>query len=304
MVTFKERFAVPADKWSDGDGYTVPIGFTNPNWESAIIYNTEIIGFRTKLGPFGSGSPNAFELAANDPTVHVAQELWDYALTAFVASFNAANPDKALDRVKALDYSGTDGMYIFPKTYEPYYADSGKSLEFYKDLNVSWGNYQNYFSPMSVFSDPSAFDDCSHPTVASDGVMDDYITFTGDVDAIVTVNGQRKWTCYQEKWWMSPACRDAPMTCAPMITNSFWSYNPSRQKAAVYNIAMSIANTIAYSDYTSMPKQHRTFSYWWSPDITFKADGAVKVIFLPYREDEYAIGKLGSSSSFMIHTTP
>ena len=113
------------------------------------------------------------------------------------AGFNAANPDKALDRVKALDYSGTDGMYIFPKTYEPYYADSGKSLEFYKDLNVSWGNYQNYFSPMSVFSDPSAFDDCSHPTVASDGVMDDYITFTGDVDAIVTVNGQRKWTCYQ-----------------------------------------------------------------------------------------------------------
>lgn len=91
---------------------------------------------------------------------------------------------------------------------------------------------------------------------------------------------------------MSPACRDAPMTCAPMITNSFWSYNPSRQKAAVYNIAMSIANTIAYSDYTSMPKDHRTFSYWWSPDITFKADGAVKVIFLPYREDEYAIGKL------------
>ena len=155
-------------------------------------------------------------------------------------------------------------MYIFPKTYEPYYTDSGKSLEFYKDLNVSWGNYQNYFSQMSVFTDPSAFDDCSHPTVASDGVMDDYIRFTGDEDAIVTVNGQRKWICYQaaempagdgtvpklcegggslrpagdefcshilskphactleEKWWMSPACRDAPMTCAPMITNSFW----------------------------------------------------------------------------------
>ena len=178
------------------------------------------------------------------------------------AGFNAANPDKALDRVKALDYSGTDGMYIFPKSYEPYYTASGKSLEFYKDLNVSWGNYQNYFSPMSVFTDPSAFEDCSHPNVASDGVMDDYITFTGDVDAIVTVNGQRKWICYQaarlqaghgtvkalrrggletgmgmhavpilrkphactleEKWWMSPACRDAPMTCAPMITNSFW----------------------------------------------------------------------------------
>ncbi|CAE7949649.1 unnamed protein product [Symbiodinium sp. KB8] len=281
------------------DGYTLPIGFTNPNWESAIIYNTvasilieEIIGFRTKLGPFSSSSPGTFDILANDPTVHVAQELWDYALTAYAASFNAANPDKALDRVKALDYSGTDGMYIFPKSYEPYYTASGKSLEFYKDLNVSWGNYQNYFSPMSVFTDPSAFEDCSHPNVASDGVMDDYITFTGDVDAIVTVNGQRKWICYQEKWWMSPACRDAPMTCAPMITNSFWSYNPSRQKAAVYNIAMSIANTIAYSDYTSMPKDHRTFSYWWSPDITFKADGAVKVIFLPYREDEYAIGKL------------
>ena len=99
--------------------------------------------------------------------------------------------------MKALDYSGTDGMYIFPKTYEPYYTDSGKSLEFYKDLNVSWGNYQNYFSQMSVFTDPSAFDDCSHPTVASDGVMDDYIRFTGDEDAIVTVNGQRKWICYQ-----------------------------------------------------------------------------------------------------------
>ena len=47
----------------------------------------------------------------------------DVFSTSAFAGYNQANPDKALEFVKTLDYAGTDGMYIFPKTYEPYYQD-------------------------------------------------------------------------------------------------------------------------------------------------------------------------------------
>ncbi|CAE7651909.1 unnamed protein product, partial [Symbiodinium pilosum] len=203
----------------------------------------EILGYNTIFGPFASSSTSVYEICATNPAVHVASELWDYALGEWALGYNQANPDKALEFVKTLDYAGTDGMYIFPKTYEPYYQDTGKSIEFYKGMNASWGDWKPYFSSISDFN-PDTFTDCNTGAIATETTINNYLSVTQDNAAIVNVNGLRKWICHdQDKWWLAPACRNSPLSCVPMITNSFWSYNPSRQKATVYNIAMAIANT-------------------------------------------------------------
>ena len=199
-----------------------------------------------------------------------------------------------MDRFKTMQYVGTDGMYVFPAMYAQYYAGTGRSIEYYKDLNASWGDYSSFFSRMEDIS-VSDLADCNSARLL--GQIPNYLAVTGDTDAVHMVDGVQKWKCYnQDRWWLAPTCRSTPNTCAPYTTYSQWAYEPLRQKAGAFDIPLAMGDLATWGAYVSTPKTYNVFTYWWYPDATFKADGAIKTIFPPYRADEVRRGFFGLNS--------
>ena len=249
------------------NGKSMPIGFTSPDWESAMIFSRiaeiitqEVLGFNTQMGPHGNGSPTSYILAAQTETIHFLNEIWS-SFSAGIYAFETANPHLALPKLKEMDYVGRDGMHIFPKSFEPYYESNGKSLEFYEYFNASAMTLSG-----SEFSSITAFD--LNSLSACDGgesgsvEQDYYLAATGDAGAFQTVNGVRTWICHQGKWWLSPACRGNPSSCVPLLTHLFWNWAEMRQKAAYFNMPVAMASTPSATLYQQWPKDHKMLASW------------------------------------------
>ena len=243
------------------NGESLPIGFSSPDWDSAKIYSRiaeiitqEILGFNTQMGPHGDESQSAYKLVAEGNSIHFLSEIWS-SFTAEIIAFEAANPSLALPLLKTLDYKGRDGMHIFPKSSEPYYDSNGRSLEFYQYFNASVLTLTTEFSPISAF-DINSLSACdgseSGPTEQSY-----YLSATGDAGAFTVLNGVRTWNCHQGKWWLSPACRNDPSTCVPLLTHLFWGWSEMRQKAAYFNMPIAMGSTPSAELYVEWPKNHK-----------------------------------------------
>lgn len=276
------------------NGESLPIGFSSPDWDSAKIYSRiaeiitqEILGFNTQMGPHGDESQSAYKLVAEGNSIHFLSEIWS-SFTAEIIAFEAANPSLALPLLKTLDYKGRDGMHIFPKSSEPYYDSNGRSLEFYQYFNASVLTLTTEFSPISAF-DINSLSACdgseSGPTEQSY-----YLSATGDAGAFTVLNGVRTWNCHQGKWWLSPACRNDPSTCVPLLTHLFWGWSEMRQKAAYFNMPIAMGSTPSAELYVEWPKNHKMLAYWWTPDDKFKAEGALQMFFPDHNPGEWDVG--------------
>ena len=230
---------------------------TGPDWDSARLYSKiaeiitkEILGFNTQMGPHGDESGTSYMLAAQGSSIHFLSEIWS-SFSEDIVVFDANNPDKALPSLKNLDYSGRDGMFIFPKSFQPYYDTYGKSLEFYQYFNVSVLRRNSDFSKIADF-DLTMLSACDSGGGA-EIEKTYYLQTTGDNDAIV--NGA--WVCHQQKWWLSPGCRSDPTTCVPLLTHLFWGWSEMRQKAAYFNMPVAMASTTSNEIYKQWPKDNK-----------------------------------------------
>ncbi len=240
------------------NGQSMPIGFSGPEWDSAKLYSKiaeiitkEILGFKTTVGPHGDESPTSYKLAAEGSSIHFLSEIWS-SFSADIVQFEQQNPELALPLLKNLDYSGSDGMNIFPKSYQPYYETYGKSLEFYQYFNASVLRLTNEFASITTF-DLNSLSACDAAEASNEIEKTYYLDATGDSGAFV--NGA--WQCHQGKWWLAPACRSTPNTCVPLLTHKYWGWNEMRQKAAAFYMPIAMANTPSNDIYVQWPKDHK-----------------------------------------------
>lgn len=222
-------------------------------------------------------------LAAQGSSIHFLSEIWS-SFSEDIVVFDANNPDKALPSLKNLDYSGRDGMFIFPKSFQPYYDTYGKSLEFYQYFNVSVLRRNSDFSKIADF-DLTMLSACDSGGGA-EIEKTYYLQTTGDNDAIV--NGA--WVCHQQKWWLSPGCRSDPTTCVPLLTHLFWGWSEMRQKAAYFNMPVAMASTTSNEIYKQWPKDNKMLAYWWMPDDRFTSDGAIQMFFPDHNPGLWEVG--------------
>jgi len=273
------------------NGQSMPIGFSGPEWDSAKLYSKiaeiitkEILGFKTMVGPHGDGSPTSYKLAAEGNSIHFLSEIWS-SFSQEIVQFEQQNPELALPLLKNLDYSGADGMNIFPKSYQPYYETYGKSLEFYQYFNASVLRLTNEFASITTF-DLNSLSACDAAEAGAEIEKTYYLDATGDSGAFV--NGA--WQCHQGKWWLAPACRSTPNTCVPLLTHKYWGWNEMRQKAAAYYMPIAMASTPSADLYLQWPKDHKMLAYWWMPDDRFTAEGASMMFFPQHNPGLWATG--------------
>lgn len=240
------------------NGQSMPIGLSGPEWDSAKLYSKiaeiitkEILGFKTTVGPHGDGSPTSYKLAAEGNSIHFLSEIWS-SFSQEIVQFEQQNPELALPLLKNLDYSGADGMNIFPKSYQPYYETYGKSLEFYQYFNASVLRLTNEFASITTF-DLNSLSACDAAEAGAEIEKTYYLDATGDSGAFV--NGA--WQCHQGKWWLAPACRSTPNTCVPLLTHKYWGWNEMRQKAAAYYMPIAMASTPSADIYLQWPKDRK-----------------------------------------------
>lgn len=249
------------------NGRAMPIGFAGPNWDSAKLYShigaiitREVLGFNSVVGPHGDGSYSSYMLAVDGDEIHFLSEIWS-KFSASIIAFEEANPERALPRLKTLDYSGRDGMNIFPHSYMPYYEAYGKSLEYYQYFNASVVSLTTEFSKLADF-DLSQLSACDDPTSGAAAEMDYYLATTGDSAAFQVVNGVRSWICHQEKWWLAPSCRADSTSCVPLLTHQFWAWSEMQQKASYFNMPVGMASTPSHDIYVQWPKQNKMLAPW------------------------------------------
>ena len=70
----------------------------------------------------------------------------------------------------------------------------------------------------------------------------DYLAATGDTEGVyTTTEGEVRFKCWQEKWWVSPACRNAPQNCSTLTTGwPGWGMGHLVQAVAFHNMPIAL----------------------------------------------------------------
>ena len=104
-------------------------------------------------------------------------------------------------------------------------------------------------------------------------------------------NGQPQLKCYQDKWWLAPACRSNPNRCIAVVTGgNGWGLNYIAQQAYFHNMPLALATAASYNDYLVLNKDQGSALYWWLPDPSFALDDPAAVEFPPENPSEYRQG--------------
>eukprot|EP00435_Cladocopium_sp_Y103_P056023 s328_g18.t1 len=88
--------------------------------------------------------------------------------------------------------------------------------------------------------------------------------------------------CFQDYFWLSPACRNEPTKCIIFLTaGAGYNFEHHMQRATAYDTPMAIAVAKAYADFQQMPTELNMQFYWWTPDDTFVAMTPREIIYPP-----------------------
>ncbi|CAJ1362422.1 unnamed protein product [Effrenium voratum] len=193
--------------------------------------------------------------------------------------------DKAPRNIGPCGYAGYEGMFVMGGALNAGLTGIGLGLDFYRNWNADWFNPTTYTKKVSDV-------DINRLVSCADGVMTSYpdsarhyLAATGDSAGVKqTVNGEVVLNCYQDKWFVSPACRNDPQNCATLLTSrDGWGMSSMIQQAFFHNMPIAFAGT---SEYTVLNRELQSTTYWWTPDTTFVSDNASRIIFPDYSPSE------------------
>ncbi|CAE7557262.1 unnamed protein product [Symbiodinium natans] len=93
--------------------------------------------------------------------------------------------------------------------------------------------------------------------------MSAYARWTGDVEGVEVIANGDKFDyigkCFDDKWWVSPACRGDPRTCIPVITaGTGWKAQALMHWSTVYGMPTAIGVAQTWGDYVSLVNNHET----------------------------------------------
>ncbi|CAK8985487.1 40S ribosomal protein S6 [Durusdinium trenchii] len=277
------------------------------------ILSSEILGYNTvqyfSLGTWASlhylsGCVDGVMPAVNctgPPQRHVALELWEsgWQDPDWLAKADFLGSERAVQTSGSMGFSGVEGMFVMGRTRQNALERSGLHLSYYGNFNASWFNPADYAPHVSEVN-MSKLLTCaeSNPPGAQN-----YIQATGDADGVETRNGVIVYKCWQEKWWVAPACRNNPSSCIAVITLRGWGNREISQQAFFHNMPLAIASALEFPEYVELNVQHQSFLFWWTPDSTFVEYDAVLVEMPPWNPSEQKQGILRSSMKQSMLTT-
>ncbi|CAE8647701.1 unnamed protein product [Polarella glacialis] len=153
-------------------------------------------------------------------------------------------------------------------------SDTGLHLEFYGSYNFSWCNPKVYFPNITTI-DLSSMQTCSTNRMSSAQDANMYVDATGDYDGVINASGQLKLKCWNDVWWLSPACRNTPESCIPVVsTGDAWGFGQIIQQISFHNMPMAFGTAINTSMWKSINVANKGALYAFEPDVTFLALGS------------------------------
>ncbi|CAE8591418.1 unnamed protein product [Polarella glacialis] len=301
--------AVPENQRSNitVGGLSMPLVVWYPQWASghtsAYVFSIlagDVLGYHMSEDSGSSSQEMFFALGgcldppafATDPkcgtgvpvTKHVGFENWETQntlLPGWLAQVGAMAPVL----MGNIGYDGLEGMYIMDKALSAALSDTGLHLEFYGSYNSSWYNPKIYFPNITTI-DLSFMQTCSADRMSSSQDAYIYVHATGDYDGVINASGQLKLKCWNDVWWLSPACRNTPESCIPVVsTGDAWGFRQIIQQISFHNMPMAFGTAINTSMWKSINVANKGALYAFEPDVTFLALGS--------NAGEYELSKIG-----------
>ncbi|CAK9050884.1 40S ribosomal protein S6, partial [Durusdinium trenchii] len=302
--------AIPEDQRQNisMNGISMPLGLTvgasSAISEMYAILASEILGYNVVQYPSPSTMANLHYLSGCDGVVpveectwpalrHVGFELWESSW---------ADPDwlakkeqlgqRSMQMEGSIGFSGKEGLYVMGPARQKSREHSGLHLAYYGNLNASWFHPENYAANVSQV-DINKLSTCKEHSLAGAQL---YGQVTGDADGLETVDGVISYKCWQDKWWLAPACRSNPGSCMAVVTAQGWAFRELTQQAFFHNIPMAIANGLDFATYVELNAQLQSFLFWWNPDTAFVLYDTTLVEMPPWNPSEQKQGILRSAT--------
>ncbi|CAK0860455.1 unnamed protein product [Prorocentrum cordatum] len=290
--------------------------------EEAVGYNVTIAA--STLGNSGQsvyaiggcedfGSDCWQSLKAQDPDGkilsrnHFAFEIWENYFRQQMDVWTSNYPEKAPEEIGTVGYYGDEGVFINPISNNAGLRQDKLILDWYRGYNTSEFSAEALSRHFTKLSDlgrllpnftnhSSYFFTCDElrltemPYRVNPILRDYHVQFPNDTTVSYNESTQTgEWQCdYEGIWWLSPACREDPDTCIPIITMEFWG-NAILHQASYFHMPIALASIRSYGDWTSIIASQIPLTYWWYPDDLFIKSDLKIIAFPPYNKEQYEI---------------
>lgn len=289
------------------DGLSMPIGIWQNAWDTSGIVSqmysiivSEILGYNIAvgIGPASeliigklAGCAHAGFAITDDcgppRRFQVSFENWLTGSPWTQQSLLDMEPYGTPVNLGSMGYEGKSGMFVLGGALNAGLADSGLALNFYRSYNISWYSPWKYTAVVENV-DLNRLKTCAGSAeVGYPGIAELYFGITGDAAGVVEVNGKRVLNCWEDKWFIAPACRANRSTCVPVLMPwTAWGLPEMMQQAFWHNMPLAFA-TASDSDYISLNRELQSLLYTYIPDSTFFLDQPSQVIFPDHSPSEY-----------------
>eukprot|EP00928_Gymnodinium_smaydae_P005213 TRINITY_DN11791_c0_g1_i1.p1 TRINITY_DN11791_c0_g1~~TRINITY_DN11791_c0_g1_i1.p1 ORF type:complete len:621 (-),score=20.39 TRINITY_DN11791_c0_g1_i1:107-1969(-) len=276
------------------DNISIPVSIWRQDWGSGelvarllTIIAQEVLGYEA-TDQAGGGSTYAGLLAlAGCTDLHLAQsggdvcqrgqlirhhivlEGWPGSVASAVTRLKRL-PDVMPVKMSPVGYESGEGVYVSSRVASAALADDGVALDYYRSYNVSWHDVRTYFDNYLAIS-PRQLKRCNESRLSSPSHAEHYWRATNDKGGVVVnQNSDLSFKCWQDRWFLSPACRQTPESCIPLLTASTgWGIGFITQQIAVHNMPVAVAVASESDDWVHISKHMRCLFYWFTPDVTF-----------------------------------
>lgn len=201
--------------------------------------------------------------------VHISLEVWT---TFYADTWNQVQtdfPEVAPLNLGSMGYNGVTALYIPSAVQQRAYEADSINLDFFRDYNASRQRPWKYFASPGDLN-ASRLLPCNESVLMSSEVMREYAEITGDWAGVVVDGGEVIGKCFNNHFWLAPACRADAGTCLTWLTaGSGWGMSEMLIKATAYNIPLATTVASSMENYQQIPTDFDMLLYWWVPDPTF-----------------------------------
>ena len=169
-------------------------------------------------------------------------------------------------------------MFVLNGSLHAGLQDSGLSLDFYRSYNLAFFDPSQYTAKVSEV-DLALLKGCDSIELGYPGIADLYLKITGDDEGVLEAPSGKTLSCWQNKWWLAPACRSDMSKCVPVIMPfTGWGMPEMMQQAFWHGMPLAFASAIDV-EFASLNRELQSLLYTWVPDTAFILDSPSPVIF-------------------------
>ena len=141
-------------------------------------------------------------------------------------------PKSAPVNLGNIGYTGTSSEYVPQPVIQQAKQSEGLALQYYANYNASWYDPSKYFGKISSINAVEFMMPCSDSIMSDAATAARHVSFTGDVDGVITQNGAyTALKCDDGYWWLPPACRADSSRCVPYNTGGLgWGIEMMAQR--------------------------------------------------------------------------